>query len=318
MKKWTKPLAILVAVVVLVAAGVAVKNANEAAHRNYTQAKKLDNAQTAKLKRELEKPSVTGDYMFDYNDWRGLKQVDYLTKKIGKNGDPGPEVPRYGVDGDPTLHTGSFLRMDDDNLTEKDFEFCTLGPTLTDGTQKILTTAGHCFNSQPYAYYYESKFGKPIPLGNSAWGDNHQTTEKLGFRTDAGVIGVTNKNVDVTTNIITKTGREYAPARFATAEDLKPGVEVCKNGASTGETCGPLLVSRENSIMANVPNFGGDSGSAGYIRTGKYNADGVEEVLVIGWLSGSPFTSEHIANHYLSVFYLAEPVAKRLHLDLAT
>lgn len=94
-------------------------------------------------------------------------------------------------------------------------------------------------------------------------------------------------------------------------DNLQEGMQVCKYGFRTGETCGPVISWNSTYVRINLFSLIGDSGSPAYVKL----RDGT--VAALGLLSGSPFDHDEV-NDYVTDFALVKPVIDAMGIDLVT
>ncbi|MCV7286082.1 hypothetical protein H7J87_12140 [Mycolicibacterium wolinskyi] len=176
---------------------------------------------------------------------------------------------------------------------------------------KKAITAGHCDHTaegQATVFYTESSDPDTArPLGtysrsNARGADTGTSSAGLPAFTDAGIIdmnpGIRPSSYDVAgVYRVTRTLRPDPP--------LAPGIEVCKFGARTGETCGPVISADSDRITARLRLVEGDSGAPAYIKTGG------DTITAVGMLSGHLVDDEDTA-----VIYYLFPVIDSLGLQI--
>lgn len=190
---------------------------------------------------------------------------------------------------------------------------CTLAFIAREKTTyaKKAITAGHCDHSaegQPTVFYTESSDPDTArPLGtysrsNARGNDTGTSSAGLPPFTDAGIIdmnpGIRPSSYQVAgVYRVTRTLRPEPP--------LAPGIEVCKYGARTGETCGPVISADSDRMTVRLHLVEGDSGAPAYIKTGG------NTITAVGMLSGYLFEDEGTA-----VIYYLFPVIDSLGLQI--
>lgn len=176
---------------------------------------------------------------------------------------------------------------------------------------KKAITAGHCDHSAdalPTVFYTESSDPDTArPLGtfsrSTDRGQNTGTSSAgLPPYTDAGIIdmnpGIPHTSYKVAgVYRVTRTLRPNPP--------LAPGIEVCKYGARTGETCGPVISADNDRITVRLHLIEGDSGAPAYIKTGD------NTITAVGMLSGYLAEDQGTA-----VIYYLFPVIDSLGLQI--
>lgn len=98
--------------------------------------------------------------------------------------------------------------------------------------------------------------------------------------------------------------------RYPVRDVLRPdqiliGTPLCKIGATTGETCGPVTAVDAFMVRAGVFSLTGDSGSPAFVK----NPDGT--VSAVGILAGSPEGDD-----YTTYFTLVDPVLQQWGLRI--
>ena len=177
---------------------------------------------------------------------------------------------------------------------------CTLAFIARDsGTYaKKGITAGHCdrtADAQRTVIYSEySAPDKARPLGTYSrsidrGADTGTSSAGLPSYTDAGII-------DLTSSAPILSYRVAAHYRItevlSPAPPLPENTEVCKFGARTGETCGPVIYAGPEQLHARLHLMPGDSGAPVYIRTSP------STIIAVGILSGHLSREPGIARAY--------------------
>lgn len=184
---------------------------------------------------------------------------------------------------------------------------CTLGFIGEQGGRYRGLTAGHCmYQATPVLQYHLAGETDLKPLGKMIRGQNLDKTLSDGanFDTDYAVIdfgdGIPgNMSVGLSLPVNGVTTWDY----------ITPGMEVCKLGYRTGETCGPVLGVNPERLRANLYSASGDSGSPVYIK----NPDGT--ATAVGLLSGSPVYEGESVDSIAEVVLVA-PILDHLDMDL--
>lgn len=104
----------------------------------------------------------------------------------------------------------------------------------------------------------------------------------------------------------------YTVVTTAGPADLRPGMEICKMGFRSKETCGPVISWNETFVRANLFSLEGDSGSPAYIRLGG------DKVAALGMLSSSPVNDNDVSNDWVTDFALVAPVMQATGFRLGT
>lgn len=190
---------------------------------------------------------------------------------------------------------------------------CTLAFIARDNTTyaKKAITAGHCDHTaeaqRTVIYSESSNPDKARPLGTYSRSLDRGTdtgTTSLGLPpyTDAGII-------DITSSAPILSYRVAAHYRIAnvlpTHPPLPNNTEVCKYGARTGETCGPVVYAGPEQLHVRMDNIAGDSGSPVYIKTAETT------ITAVGILSGHLTNDPGVAR----VYYL-RPIIDGLNLKI--
>ncbi|MEB3020260.1 S1 family peptidase [Mycolicibacter sp. MYC098] len=149
-----------------------------------------------------------------------------------------------------------------------------------------LLTSGHCdmHDGSQWTDVFDT------PLGRiAASEDNGADQDAAIIRLDPAV-GVPNGSV----------GGRYPVRDVLTAEQIRPGMTLCKIGAMTGETCGEVTAVDGNVIETRVFSTLGDSGSPGFV----INPDGTASA--VGILMGGPEDDDST-----TTFVMVDPLLHR-------
>ena len=146
---------------------------------------------------------------------------------------------------------------------------CTLGFVVRDsGGGLNALTAGHC-NRNPS----DNTVLQRTPGGDLVVGDYTRGVVSPGFR-DAGLVSLTSPDVGVVSDV---DGRRVS--RILAAPDLRaaPDLVLCKSGARTGVSCGPVTYVDDNEVRFRAWDDLGDSGSPVYalLQDGTAGAVGI-------------------------------------------
>ena len=181
---------------------------------------------------------------------------------------------------------------------------CTLSGFVRKGGTVYGVTAGHCvvggFNN---VYYKLANEPNVRPLGQV---DRWQSMGKPGpngvypFATDVAFILVYQ---DVAAALDARIATELTVVDMLSPNEITPGMQVCKLGYRSQESCGPVVASNDSEVRAHLFSLGGDSGSVLYTYTDKAK----HEVAVIGVLSSSPKTGGQ-THDFLTDFALLSPL----------
>lgn len=178
------------------------------------------------------------------------------------------------------------MELDDENGS------CTAGFAAQDDEGNFyLLTSGHC-DSGDGAEWTDAQ---EDPLGEIA------ASEYDGEGRDAALI-LLDPEVGPPSGAVA--GR-YPVRDVLRAEEVLVGMSLCKIGATTGETCGPVTAVDGNVVEAGVFSLTGDSGSPGFVK----NPDGT--VSAVGLLAGSPEDDD-----YTTYFVLVDPLLSQWGLRI--
>ena len=93
---------------------------------------------------------------------------------------------------------------------------------------------------------------------------------------------------------------------YANPAELKPGMEVCKMGYRTQESCGVVIASNDSMVRTHMFGLQGDSGSPLYAYTDK----GSKKAMLIGFLSSSPKAGNQ-THDFIVDYALTGPLIKK-------
>lgn len=173
-----------------------------------------------------------------------------------------------------------------------DSSSCTAGfVTQNDHGDYYLLTSGHCdsHDGSQWTDVFETPLGRITASEN-----NGEDRDAAIIRLDPAA-GRPNGKV---------AGR-YPVANVLTADQIHVGMTICKTGAQTGETCGPVSAIIGNLVETDVYSTIGDSGSPGYV----VNPDGT--VSAVGLLMGGP-----VDDDYSTDFVLLDPFLRQWGLHV--
>lgn len=102
-----------------------------------------------------------------------------------------------------------------------------------------------------------------------------------------------------------KIAGRYPVAGVLPPDQIHVGMTICKVGAQTGETCGPVTAVNGNLVETRVYSTIGDSGSPGFV----VNPDGT--VSAVGILQGGPVDDDSSTD-----FVLVEPILRQWGLHV--
>ena len=181
---------------------------------------------------------------------------------------------------------------------------CTLSGFVRKTNTVYGVTAGHCVQDGFTDVYYKLANEPNVrPFGKV---DQWQTMGKPGagdvypFATDVALILVYQ---DVAATLDTRVATELTVVDMLTPDQITPGMDVCKLGYRSQESCGPVVASNDSEVRVHIFSLGGDSGSLLYTYTNKER----REIAVIGVLSSSPTTGGQ-THDFLTDFALLAPV----------
>lgn len=183
---------------------------------------------------------------------------------------------------------------------------CTLGFIVYGGpagNTPFAATAGHCTD------FRESQFdwiplgaGKKQPLGMlyeaQYWQEGTNIRADAPFTTDYAMGSFFSDTGAIFNPEIANTYRITGVVR---PSEIRPGIEMCKFGYRTQETCGPVIASNGDHVRVALFSIPGDSGSPLYVKQGS------NSVKAVGILSGSPLIDGQRVDS-ISDFALISPV----------
>ena len=181
---------------------------------------------------------------------------------------------------------------------------CTLSGFVRKGSTVYGVTAGHCaVGGFDTVYYKLANEPNVRPFGKV---ERWQSMGKPGpnelypFATDVSFILVYQ---DVAAAIDPRVATELTVVDMLSPNEITPGMQVCKLGYRSQESCGPVVASNDSEVRAHLFSLGGDSGSVLYTYTDKAKS----EIAVIGILSSSPKTGGQ-THDFLTDFALLSPL----------
>ena len=157
---------------------------------------------------------------------------------------------------------------------------CTAGPIGKKDGKFIMLTAGHCHQEDMGTRVRYATKDKNVltELGHYTKSQDIRSDGKVvDFKTDFAIIEIKKG----TTASLAVAGK-YRVDHVVDPLDLREGMEVCKYGFRTEETCGQVDYVNGNIVRVNLFSKAGDSGSPAYIKLGN------NRVALVGLLSGSP------------------------------
>lgn len=173
-----------------------------------------------------------------------------------------------------------------------DHSSCTAGFVAQgDDGGYYLLTSGHCdsHDGSQWTDIFET------PLGRITASENN------GADRDAAIIRLDPQAGRPNGRIA---GR-YPVADLLRADQIQVGMTICKVGAQTNETCGPVTAVNGNLVETGVFSTIGDSGSPGFV----VNPDGT--VSAVGILMGGPEDDDSSTD-----FVLVDPILRQWGLHL--
>lgn len=172
-----------------------------------------------------------------------------------------------------------------------DSSSCTAGFAAQGADGYYLLTSGHCdmHDGSQWTDAFETPLGRITASEND--GADHDAAI---IRLDPAA-GVPNGSV----------GGRYPVRDVLTAEQIHPGMTLCKIGAMTGETCGAVTVVDGNVIETRVFSTLGDSGSPGFV----INPDGTASA--VGILMGGPEDDDSTTS-----FVMVDPLLRQWGLHV--
>jgi phage baseplate assembly protein gpV len=150
--------------------------------------------------------------------------------------------------------------------------FCTSAFTAEgDDGDYYLMTSGHCDAHDGSVWTYGDD---QAPLGKIVKGEYHENPDTGTQTKDAALI-----KLDPAAGVPSGDIAGKYPVRDALSlSAITVGTQMCKVGAVTGETCGPITNIEGNYVVeANLHCTGGDSGSPGFVK----NPDGTASAVGI-------------------------------------
>lgn len=189
-----------------------------------------------------------------------------------------------------------------DHLSGMGEESCTLSFVASDPSgEDTVLTAGHCMVSvQKQVTFPDGDMENIVPLGEFIGGKSNDGSIDSGFSGDTDYAAI---SLDSSVNGTRLIGDEYRVVDMLGVDDLHPGMEVCKVGGRTGETCGPLIASNDTMARANIFTQPGDSGSPVFVKLGG------SDVAAVGLVSSSPNGANGEDVGTVTDFALVQPIA---------
>jgi hypothetical protein len=179
--------------------------------------------------------------------------------------------------------------------------FCTSAFTAqgNDGNYYLMTSA-HCDAHDGSVWTYGDN---QAPLGKIAKGEYEENPDTGTQTKDAALIKL-EPGVGVPSDDI---AGKYPVLDALTLAQLKVGTQMCKVGAVTGETCGPITNIEGNYVVeADLHCMGGDSGSPGFVK----NPDGTASA--VGILTSA------LGDDHTTYFIIVAPLLAKWDLRLLT
>lgn len=184
---------------------------------------------------------------------------------------------------------------------------CTLGFVGERGGNYYGITAGHCMQgSGKDVQWKKAQTSSLAPFGSFITGQvrDYSMTDNAPFSTDFAVVGI-----DGSVPGDMAIAKKYTVVDVIEPSEITQGMEVCKLGYRTEETCGPVLASNGSMVRANLFSLPGDSGSPAYVKLGG------DKVAAVGLLSGSPEVGG-VTQDSLTDFSLISPVLRHTGMTL--
>ncbi|SPM39115.1 trypsin, partial [Mycobacterium numidiamassiliense] len=179
--------------------------------------------------------------------------------------------------------------------------FCTSAFTAqgNDGNYYLMTSA-HCDAHDGSVWTYGDN---QAPLGKIAKGEYEENPDTGTQTKDAALIKL-EPDVGVPSDDI---AGKYPVRDALSLAQIKVGTQMCKVGAVTGETCGPITnIEGDYVVEANLHCLGGDSGSPGFVK----NPDG--SASAVGILTSA------LDDDHTTYFIIVAPLLAKWHLHLLT
>lgn len=174
-------------------------------------------------------------------------------------------------------------------------------------------TAGHCMDgTDGYLEWKSSQKTTLDPLGQFVGGQTINRSIDGGFAgtTDFAVFGL-EKGIEGDSMI----ANNYTVTEVMDPKDITPGMQLCKFGFRTMETCGPVVASNDEFVRVNLYSMVGDSGGPLYLKHDPNAPIGEGTVTAVGILSGSPVVNGQ-PNDALTDFALIKPIVDHTHIDI--
>lgn len=249
-----------------------------------------------------QEDTVIRDYAYQLDDPKYFDNVNWRTFP-----QPTPGMS-LNIDGEFACTLGFIGRYMDDTDDATSDEYASL-------------TAGHCMQNDDdgEVKWSPGENGDPVlPLG--VWDSNQALGERF---VEQGYLSrrfpghpapeALPKELDTDYSVFSlndgmhpdpRINARYKVVTTAGAADIRPGMEICKFGFRTGETCGRVISWNDSMVRVNLYSLTGDSGSPAYIRLGD------DKVAALGVLSSSPVNTKGDTNDYITDFALAEPAMR--------
>jgi hypothetical protein len=178
--------------------------------------------------------------------------------------------------------------------------FCTSAFTAEgDDGNYYLMTSGHCDAHDGSVWTYGAD---NTPLGRLVKGEYEETPE--GSQTKDAALIKLEPSAGVPSGDI---AGKYPVRDALSASEIKVGTQMCKVGAVTGETCGPVTNIEGTAVVeADLHCLGGDSGSPGFIK----NPDGTASA--VGILTSA------LDDDHTTYFIIVAPLLTKWGLRLLT
>lgn len=184
---------------------------------------------------------------------------------------------------------------------------CTLGYVGERDGNYYGLTAGHCMEgSGADIQWKEAHSPSMSPFGKFLAGQTRERTmtDNAAFSTDYAVIGI-ESSVPGDMAI----AKKYTVVDVVEPNEITVGMEICKLGYRTEETCGEVMASNDSMVRVNLFSLAGDSGAPAYVKLGD------DKVAAVGMLSGSPEVGG-ATNDNLTDFALMSPILRHTGMTL--
>lgn len=143
---------------------------------------------------------------------------------------------------------------------------CTAGFFAEDAetAETVMITAGHCADQGGEVFSWKSPDGLQKTLGTASAFTIPEDISSPGRLRDYATVPLDGSNRSVSPRI----ANAYDVVMVLKPEDLKEGMELCKFGTRTQETCGDFINLDQGFIYSTNFNKPGDSGGPVYVKLG--------------------------------------------------